>query len=310
MISNYLLNSNQYTLQNALCMGNCQEHYYLFKLYRGHRVICSLSHLLIAAIEMIPLIGQIASLIEFAIVNIIFYFTPSSKLHNKVLKPLPSPIQVIIHEYLGNDLSHLPTVNKKIQYINSLMIKKVNLTTIDFLEHWNDFPSPSFRNLVLSCPQITHLSISIPTYSANCMIKDIINLQNLIHLNLDGHIKFNPSELSYLTKLPQLLSLNLTFNNTLKESHFVELGNLKHLKILNFTQCNMSVDNSSLQQVAKITTLTHLNLSNCIWVSDEGLRYLTNLINLTSLDLTNCPRITDEGITLLSTSLPNIKIIR
>lgn len=65
---NYALPQQNYTLSNALFLGNCQQHFYQIfnsSLSNKHKVV----HLLIALIEFIPIIGQIISIFEKIVVD-------------------------------------------------------------------------------------------------------------------------------------------------------------------------------------------------------------------------------------------------
>ena len=71
------LDSTTYTLTNALLLGNCQAH------YRESQQVGTLGgravHLLLAAIELLPLIGQIVSLVEYVLMTRASTLPPSPK---------------------------------------------------------------------------------------------------------------------------------------------------------------------------------------------------------------------------------------
>lgn len=63
---NYSLDIEKYTIKNAFLWGNCKEHFRkaLVSKWEGRIV-----HALIGAVELIPIIGQIASIAEYAIIK-------------------------------------------------------------------------------------------------------------------------------------------------------------------------------------------------------------------------------------------------
>jgi len=66
MIFNYALNKKDYTISNALLWGNCLAH--CQKASQG-ALGSRLVHVIITCLEALPIIGQIASLIEYLIVQ-------------------------------------------------------------------------------------------------------------------------------------------------------------------------------------------------------------------------------------------------
>lgn len=133
MTFNYALNNKDYNLRNALLWGNCFAHYRKASQgCLGHRVI----HVIIASVEALPLLGQIASLMEYLIVHVFSKKEASS-----------SPLQRRITLSHSTDLKpHLPKSSIENEIYNSIegnlrgaekrILAKIYL---DFLNHFAEF---------------------------------------------------------------------------------------------------------------------------------------------------------------------------
>mgnify|MGYP005863730109 CR=1 FL=1 len=74
-----------------------------------------------------------------------------------------------------------------------------------------------------------------------------------------------------------------------------DLENLESLSLR-----GLKLVSSSLKRVKKMDSLTHLDLTRCIRISDEGLFFLRGLTNLTSLSLAGCDMISGRGLQKIS----------
>lgn len=93
--------------------------------------------------------------------------------------------------------------------------------------------------------------------------------------------------------------------------YFILLGDCTQLwKII--LHDNKYIDNRAMKELEHgKNTLTHVQVSQCINVSDAGLKELSNLTKLQTLVLFNLTSVTnlEDCIKQLHSSLPNCKII-
>lgn len=75
---------------------------------------------------------------------------------------------------------------------------------------------------------------------------------------------------------------------------FVLLRRLPTLTTLSLKGCQLPAD--GIQEVASLSNLRKLFLTDCAWVTDADLKELTRLKQLRILVLTGCTRVTDGGL--------------
>lgn len=112
-----------------------------------------------------------------------------------------------------------------------------------------------------------------------------------------GHVT-NPIVRLFFT--PSSLSLDLT-RVALSTETLLRIPHVCNgLRALNLSGCAPVITNPALKRLfapkGSLALLEELNLSDCHYVTDAGLRCLTGRSSLLSLTLTNCRNITDQGI--------------
>jgi hypothetical protein len=136
-------------------------------------------------------------------------------------------------------------------------------------ELWQDFDSgPGFFE-------------TRPGYEINIRVHNIDN-QTLKTLVAD------------LVDVPELAFLNLSENRKITDPGLEALGQLKQLKGLNLSSCDIT--GPGLSFLAALTHLEHLNLSYCNRIADLGIRMVKSLRSLVYLDLQGCVKITRGGM--------------
>lgn len=73
--------------------------------------------------------------------------------------------------------------------------------------------------------------------------------------------------------------------------------NLTKLKVINMI--SLQITDASIHAITKSkckSNITKLSISNCINITDDGLREISNMENLTTLDFSECLEITDKGL--------------
>ena len=93
--------------------------------------------------------------------------------------------------------------------------------------------------------------------------------------------EYPETALQTLVGFTALNSLNLSNFTTLTNDGLQELASLTALTSLDLTQCGQVTD--GLQHLASLTSLTRLNLTNCFEITNNGLQALSSLTSLTSL---------------------------
>ncbi len=92
-----------------------------------------------------------------------------------------------------------------------------------------------------------------------------------------------------------ITSLDLS-SSTITHQKFHEISlNCVNLKQLDLSDCSWVTD-EGLQHVARLTYLEKFDLSECLEITDQGLQHIAGLANLRGLDLLNCSKITSNGL--------------
>jgi serine/threonine protein kinase len=111
------------------------------------------------------------------------------------------------------------------------------------------------------------------------------SLTGLVNLDV-GKTKITGGALSKLKILPNLRKLNCAAISDIRPLSAV-LYNCNKLDDLDFT--NMSLDRSSLVNIARIPKLTHLTIGNSKRIDDRALTALAGMNSLSHLEVINCP---------------------
>ncbi len=86
MAMNWRLSQSDYTIRGALVWGNCLKHARASRTSQGKEKII---HITLAALEALPLLGQLIALVEYAAQK---YFAKTSAVEKKPPMPKPAPI--------------------------------------------------------------------------------------------------------------------------------------------------------------------------------------------------------------------------
>lgn len=182
---------------------------------------------------------------------------------------------------------------KKLNYNVESLIKIRQLLIGDY-EYLKDSPKVQgipLKNLV----QWVHYQ-KVPLFTLGIRVLEELDvvLSKLHYVDLTGCVKgLIPYLFASLNRVSYLAS------DILIDAHFEYLVNFQHLKGLNLARCHKITD-KTIGMIAKCTRLTHLTLSECGRITDEGVRNLLPLRQtLKSLDLSGCFKITDNGISLI-----------
>lgn len=214
------------------------------------------------------------------IVNHIFYFT-----ENNIFE------LSLVNHYFNDNLAAIRIVNNE-KYRSMEDHHILKLTNLQSLDLPGDDPMKQYKN------KITNEGI------------DNITIGNFISLNLE----FNETIIS-ISRLTNLIELNLSCNDMLADS---DLNNLTNLTNLNLSCNDMITDKS----VSKLTNLTHLDLTGNYRITLQCLKSLPKLVsivtwsdpngistvaenvgelhNLTALRIMNNNSITDDTIKKLT----------
>jgi hypothetical protein len=99
-------------------------------------------------------------------------------------------------------------------------------------------------------------------------------------------------------RMPALTALML-YSKDLTDEGLQAVAKLESLTSLDLYECQLVTD-EGLRAVAELKSLEHLNLAGCSLVTDEGLRAVAELKWLEHLDLGDCSKVTDVGLRHLS----------
>ncbi len=201
---------------------------------------------------------------------------------------------VISGKYRINIDSHGGVLELSMERIGSKSYL-VKLNGVAYLLIGKKYSQYDFDRIPDNFPSLQVLELDYPWDSSKSIdnISALSNLPNLTSLNLEYCKKL--TELS-LSNLPNLRNLSLSACSKLTD--ISALSNLLNLASLNLSVCHSLTDISAL---SNLVNLTSLDLSSCSSLTD--ISALSNLPNLTSLDLSSCSSLTD--ISALS-NLPNL----
>ncbi len=187
-----------------------------------------------------------------------------------------------------------------IKLVNKLLSRCSSLKTLKILNQCK----PKYYNLnkIILPKSITMFELHYACYINNGNLKMIKNVTNLTSLDLFECN--NIISLFYLSKLTQLIHLNLTRSGIKDHSLKIKFPNLTSLDISccmnltdnslkyiqlfsNLRKLNLYCDNySSCNKLSTLTNLTDLNLNNCKLL--RSIPFLKYLIKLKKLNLNNC----------------------
>eukprot|EP00873_Tetraselmis_striata_P045913 jgi/Tetstr1/466177/TSEL_010737.t1 len=149
---------------------------------------------------------------------------------------------------------------------------------------------------------LTHLDIS--AYALDCRpplpgLSDaglgaaLVRLPALRYLNLAGLERLGAAGLAPLAAAAGLTYLNIS-HSAVNDAALAALAPLAHLQSLCLSHTD--VGPRGLQYLGQLGGLTHLDLSGCGEVADDGLLELASLVSLRFLSLSDCWKITDRGL--------------
>ncbi|XP_043823521.1 dynein regulatory complex subunit 6 [Dromiciops gliroides] len=151
--------------------------------------------------------------------------------------------------------------------------------------------SSKLRELNLTnCAQISDLALA--QMGERC--------RSLTYLNLRSCTQLTDCGIEFITKLPNLISIDLSVTAITDEA-LTSLSSHKKLKELTVSGCEFITD-SGIKEFCQLTPiLEHLDVSYCLKLSGEVLKALSSkCFRLTSLNIAGCPKMNDLAIRILS----------
>jgi hypothetical protein len=142
-------------------------------------------------------------------------------------------------------------------------------------------------------------------------ISQMVNLKNLSIAGCDGISKAGLINLSSV--LDNVDTLDLTSCPQIDDEVLSSLPNMYQLKNLILTACTQFSD-SGLRALGKLKKLESLVLDQCPQISNSSLLKIsaisaTGFRKLTHLNVSNCPRVTQQGIFSLKQTLPWLRAV-
>lgn len=226
------------------------------------------------------------------------------------------------------ELSFSGKINNRFEFLNKMTSLKSLSISGPEIENLYALSELQVSSLSLKgCPKVT--SKNLPMLKSS---KTGIGLMSTLEsLNLSGTRVKDDAFLGVLKEFKKLTKLDLSNTeipikvlNSFEGLHLTDLslGNcpklqdqglprlkkLARLKSLNLESNPGWLTDKGLKEIGALLSLTRLNLSGGIKITNAGLPYLKNLINLEELDLSGCINIIDEGLQHLI-HLPQLKLI-
>ncbi|XP_075812434.1 F-box and leucine-rich repeat protein 13 [Microtus pennsylvanicus] len=166
-----------------------------------------------------------------------------------------------------------------------------------------------FRNIASSCTGIMHLTINdMPTLTDNCvkvLVEKCPRISTVVFL---GSPHISDSAFKALSSC-NLQKIRFEGNKRITDACFKYIDkNYPGINHIYMVDCKTLTD-SSLKSLSVLKQLAVLNLTNCVRISDTGLRQFLDgpaSIRLRELNLTNCTLLGDTSIVKLSERCPNL----
>ncbi|XP_055468567.1 dynein regulatory complex subunit 6 [Psammomys obesus] len=182
-----------------------------------------------------------------------------------------------------------------------------------------------FRNIANSCSGIKHLTINdMPTLTDNCVkvlvekcshissvvfigsphISDCtfkaLSACNLKKIRFEGNKRITDACFKYVDKhYPSMNHIYMVDCKALTDSSLKSLSGLKQLTVLNLTNC-IRISDFGMKQFLDgpaSMSLRELNMTNCFLLSDSSIiRMSERCLNLHYLNLRNCEHLTDVAV--------------
>lgn len=288
-IFNYSLNSKNYTLRNTLLWGNCVGHWNEAK---KEGTLCARTvHVIIAAIEFLPIIGQIASIFETAIV-----------------RSCASSANRLLDDWMnesGNSGKNRIAKHTILQFIRNKKATKLDLSHLELKSLPDIFQLSEFTHrltvLKLSDNELTTLPESFCKLEALSVLNLGFNrlsqlpesfgqLRTLVDLNLNkNNLTTVPESFGKLEKL-SILQISANLIATLPES----FGQLKSLETLYLNSNKLSTLPNSIGNLKTLNTLRIIkNHLTSLPVS------IGQMSGLRELDITENPTLTNIPVEIL-----------
>ena len=140
---------------------------------------------------------------------------------------------------------------------------------------------------------LTSLSLSGCDNITSAGVGHLQQLTNLKRLDLSRCNKITDAGLIHLSKLVSLRRLWLVDLYRITQIGIGSLIHLTELEALSIAECYKLTNNTISESIAKMTSLTALDLSECSEIMDAGFEHLAYLTNLSYLNISGCPKITE-----------------
>ncbi len=223
------------------------------------------------------------------------YYTPNTLRHSTLMASFESlPFEIIteISTYLkGKDLRVYVNLCKLTSLIKINLILKIpsNVKKPEIVKYFSFLGSGTVRHFD-----------SLRLINASKVIVTALASSGIELGNLDIRDKYKLRDISFLSTLTSLTTLNLAYTGVTDISI---LTSLTSLITLNIKGCNSIKDVSVL---GSLTSLTKLNMSRLHELSDVS--FLTSLVNLVDLNLLSVSKLSNIGPLVTLASLRTLKI--
>lgn len=205
----------------------------------------------------------------------------------------------------GEGLTHIRSFEQlstlDLSYCQSLqdayMISLQNLRTLKSvnLNRCDNLTGDCLQNLSSSVSTLLYLNCSGLKSVKDEQLSILSLMKNLESLDLSLNPSITGTGLQYIEPLTKLTSLNLSGNFLLEDHAVIHLSNLKGLRELSLNGC-AKLSSKALDYIQSLTSLKILKLSEVENLNDKDLEKLLPLRNnLEYLDLSNCEKLSSEA---------------
>lgn len=166
---------------------------------------------------------------------------------------------------------------------------------------------------IMLCPSLTTFD--------DTSLAFLVNISSLEELNLGGHCHITDDGVEHLSRLEDLISLDLSVpirghnpeEGLLGVQELTDRGLVHLLRLGKLRSLNLGFSKISNRLICLIMQrfvfLQHLSIAHCPLVNDTALFNLDRCPHLTSLDVSHCRQISDLGLFGISKVAPQLRIL-
>lgn len=183
-----------------------------------------------------------------------------------------------------------------------------NLRSLRCLNLIRSHVLPSQLSVLQHLHTLRSLSMKHCDALTDTVFEHMVKLSELQELSISGKGIIG-SGLSYLTHLSMLTKLDLSPSPKFINNSALNLAALTSVKVLDLSNC-WRLTHDSVYALIYLTCLEELSLHGLHSLTDDGVILLTKISTLTRLDLSHCWAITETSLACLYSTLTRLRVLQ